>query len=102
MTISFSEGWQAGLLLGCAITVIVEAIGRAILFWRRHRNHAHCERCEGCLAADGHAVARIERLLVCPVCHDTRPAQFLQEGDLFVESVALVPVPDELGALESP
>jgi hypothetical protein len=66
-------GWQAGLVLGAAFTLITEAIGRALLFKLRHRGHDHCANCDGCLRRSGRALGAIETLIICDFCGDTFP-----------------------------
>lgn len=76
---NWSEGWQAGFVLGAAFCLGLEALGRAVVFRIRHRLHGHCLACKGCLANDGRAVAAIEKLVVCPDCGDTIPLQHAEE-----------------------
>jgi hypothetical protein len=74
--LTWIDGWTGGLVLGTVIALALEASARAAIYWFRHRKHAHCLACDGCLARDGRAIAAIEKLAVCRYCGDTYPSQF--------------------------
>lgn len=65
------EGWQGGLVLGAALSLLAEAAVRAFLFWREHRDHPHCAACRGCVRPNGRGFGAEEYLRPCAVCGDT-------------------------------
>lgn len=67
------EGWQGGLILGGAVALVCEVLGRALYFWLRDRKAARCRDCNGFLADDGRAIGAMEKLEVCPTCGDSWP-----------------------------
>jgi hypothetical protein len=77
--VTWLEGWQGGLVLGAALTIAINAIVRALLFRKRHRDHSHCGLCDGCLGEEGRAIAAVETLVICPKCGDTFPRQHAPE-----------------------
>lgn len=67
------EGWQAGLILGAALSIGIDRAIVAFARWRFRRTRRMCPCCDGELAEDGRALGAIEKLKVCDACGDTWP-----------------------------
>lgn len=71
------ESWQAGIVLGSAVSLGLDWGVRALLLWKRRRGYIRCPHCDGLLGGDGRAKFPIERLKVCGVCGDTWPGSIV-------------------------
>jgi hypothetical protein len=67
------ESWQAGLVLGAAVSLALDFGVRAVLWRRRVRKCNRCGHCTGILGGDGRAEFPVERLECCAWCGDTWP-----------------------------
>lgn len=106
------EGWQAGLLLGAGVSLVLDhGIAWLRIRWQR-KEHAHdcaraglhCARCGGCIEADGKSLFRPERLVVCPDCGDAMLAGAVatdSDPAAFGRMIVVYPAPGALDALQA-
>lgn len=65
------HAWQLGLVIGTAVTLVLDWGVRLLLHWLRHRKRECCTHCSGILSDNGRAEFPIERLQCCAWCGDT-------------------------------